>query len=366
VPGTTNVTVHLGSAASDNTGVVAYDVYRDGTYLFSVPAGVTSWTDAGVPGGTHTWTVRARDQRGNQSLDSAASGPITIADTVPPSAPGQPSATVGAHKVTLTWAAATDDVGVIGYDVYRDGVLLTATSVTGTSYVDTTVAQLTTYSYTVRAVDVGNNLSPFSPPGTVSTPDWTAPSAPTVSASGAGPGKVTVKWTGASDNVKVTGYDVYRDGKVAAAGLHAARWTDANLQPGSQHRYRVVATDAAGNRSASSNIATVTAPPITPFVHINRTPANVAKQATFTVYGAVSPAVAHTVLLQEYRPATRTWVTVRQGTTGMRSLPNGNHAVGYAFTLSKTTAGSYSYRVVWQAGGGYAGVTTRAVRVTVH
>ncbi|HEY2296322.1 MAG TPA: fibronectin type III domain-containing protein [Jatrophihabitans sp.] len=363
-PGPADVTVHLGSSSSDNVGVVAYDVYCDGAYRFSVPAGVAAWTDTGVPGGTHTWTVRARDQRGNQSSDSLASNPVTIPDTVPPSAPGRPSATVSPHKVALTWVPATDDVGVTGYNVYRNGTPL-ATGVTGASYTDITAADLTTYSYTVRAVDAGNNVSPPSPARTVTTGDWTAPTAPHVTASGAGAGKITVQWPGANDNVKVTGYDVYRDGKVAVGNVSGTRWTDTQV-PGSRHRYRVVAFDAAGNRSASSNVVTVTAPLVKPVVHINRTSATVARNAKFTVYGAVTPAVAHTVQLQESRGTSGNWVTVQRMTTSMRTLPSGNHAVGYAFTLSRSTKGSYSYRVVWPAGGGYAGLTTKAVRVTVR
>jgi fibronectin type 3 domain-containing protein len=290
---------------------------------------------------------------------------VTFPDTVPPSAPGKPAVAISGHQVTLNWAPATDDVAVTGYIVYRDGVQLTA-GVIGTSYTDSTVAELKRYSYTVRAVDFGSNVGPPSPAALVSTPDWTAPTAPTVAANGAGAGKIAVHWSGARDNVKVSGYDVYRDGKVVAGAVHGTRWTDANLRPGSRHRYRVVATDAAGNRSLSSNVVTATAPLIAPFVHINLTPGSVKPKARFTVYGSVRPAVAHGVLLQVYRSATHRWVGVQRMTTGMRSLPNGNRAVGYAFTLSQSAKGTYAYRVVWQAGGGYAGVITRSVRVTVH
>lgn len=362
---TSNVVVHLGAAATDNVGVVAYDVYRDGTYLFSVPAGVTSWTDAGVPGGTHTWTVRARDQRGNQSPDSLASNPVTFPDTVPPTAPGSPSATLVGHQVALAWGASTDDVGVTGYDIYRNGTQL-ASGVQGLSYTDTTVADVATYTYTVRAVDVGKNESPDSTPASVATPDWTAPTAPQLTAKGAGAGKITMSWSGAQDNVAVTGYDVYRDGTLAAGPVAVTRWTDTQVQPGSRHRYRVVATDAAGNRSASSNVAAVTAPTIKPVVQINRSRARVPVRAKVIVYGAVTPAVAHVVLLQTYRPASHKWVTVRRMTTAMRTLPGRTQAVGYAFLMRPSAKGNYSYRVVWPGGGPYSRLTTHAVRVMVR
>jgi hypothetical protein len=62
-----NVTLTLRQDATDNVGVVSYDIYRDSTYRATVPAGVPTWTDVAVPAGAHTWTVRARDQRGNSS-----------------------------------------------------------------------------------------------------------------------------------------------------------------------------------------------------------------------------------------------------------------------------------------------------------
>ena len=53
----------------------------------------------------------------------------------------------------LTWAASTDDVGVTGYDVFRDGTLLEAASAAVTSYTDSTVLASSTHTYTVRARD---------------------------------------------------------------------------------------------------------------------------------------------------------------------------------------------------------------------
>ena len=54
-----------------------------------------------------------------------------VPDTVPPSVPTGLAALPGGTSVRLTWAASTDNVGVSGYDVYRNGA--PATSVGGTS-----------------------------------------------------------------------------------------------------------------------------------------------------------------------------------------------------------------------------------------
>ncbi|WP_324787890.1 cellulase family glycosylhydrolase [Streptomyces sp. H51] len=87
-------------------------------------------------------------------------------DTRAPTAPGTPSASSAtATSVTLTWAAATDDVGVAGYDVVRvggDGAeTRVATSTTGTATV-TGLTAATAYTFAVRARDAAGNRSPRS------------------------------------------------------------------------------------------------------------------------------------------------------------------------------------------------------------
>jgi exo-1,4-beta-D-glucosaminidase len=90
-------------------------------------------------------------------------------DTQPPSVPANVHTTsVAANSVGLAWDASTDNVGVTGYDVYRDGAPLTTS--TGAAATDSTAAPSTTYSYTVRARDAAGNTSGFSTPVSVTTP----------------------------------------------------------------------------------------------------------------------------------------------------------------------------------------------------
>ena len=101
----------------------------------------------------------AYDAAGNAS---AASNPATVttqADTSPPTAPGTPTGTaLASAQVGLSWTASTDNVGVLRYDVLRDGSIVG--TVAGTTYTDTTVAPGTTYTYAVRAYDAaGNNAT---------------------------------------------------------------------------------------------------------------------------------------------------------------------------------------------------------------
>jgi len=110
--------------------------------------------------------VRAFDAAGNLSDPATASVATPGADTQAPTAPGNLAAIVAkGRKVDLRWGAATDDVGVVGYRVYRDGSLLR--EVTTLTYRDS--PRRGTFTYTVRAVDAAGNTSGPSNAVTVKT-----------------------------------------------------------------------------------------------------------------------------------------------------------------------------------------------------
>ncbi len=91
-------------------------------------------------------------------------------DAVPPSAPGTVTADApGAHQVNLSWGAATDNIGVTGYEISRDGSPI-ATVGAVTSYADSTVGPLTHYDYVVKALDAAGNRSGASNTAGVDTP----------------------------------------------------------------------------------------------------------------------------------------------------------------------------------------------------
>jgi parallel beta-helix repeat protein len=79
-------------------------------------------------------------------------------DTTPPSVPTNLTGTaVSSAIIRLSWTASTDNVGLVGYCVYRDEKLI-GTSTT-TSYSDTGLTAGATYSYTVAAYDGVGNVS---------------------------------------------------------------------------------------------------------------------------------------------------------------------------------------------------------------
>ncbi|MFI5907906.1 PQQ-dependent sugar dehydrogenase [Dactylosporangium sp. NPDC051541] len=165
------------NASSDNVGVAFYDVYHDGQLMKSVPGGTLS-TGLTVVGGV-TWGlyVNARDAAGNVS-QASTTVPITPPqcqpDTQAPTAPGNLTAQVSGTSVTLNWAAATDNVGVRAYDIFRDDAKVgtvtgTATTAPATSFIDSALIGSTTYKYFVVARDAQANVSAHSNTATVTT-----------------------------------------------------------------------------------------------------------------------------------------------------------------------------------------------------
>ena len=113
--------------SSDDVGVTRYDVTRNGAVVGSAPqpaSGDPSFADSGLAGSTtYSYVVIAYDAAGNHTNSPA--GSVTTAappDTTAPSAPGTPTAiSVGPTTDTISWTRSADNVGVVRYDVSRDG-----------------------------------------------------------------------------------------------------------------------------------------------------------------------------------------------------------------------------------------------------
>ncbi|RCX21658.1 glycosidase [Fontibacillus phaseoli] len=212
-------------------------------------------------------------------------------DTTAPTVPSNVTATVqSSTSLKITWTASSDNVAVTGYEVYRGGVKVGTAN--GTSYTDSGLSVNTTYSYTVKAYDAaGNKSAASSPPATATTgaPDTEAPSVPqNVSATASSSSSASITWSASSDNVAVTGYEVYRDG-VKVGTTATTSYTDTGLAANTSYSYTVKAYDAAGNLSAFSAAALVTT----------------AAGNNVTIYykqGFTTPYI-------HYRPAGGTWTT---------------------------------------------------------
>ena len=259
--GTTITTTNLSwTGATDNVSVVGYDVYKDGVLLGSTTTATTFPVTGLTASTTYAFTVKAKDAAGNVSVASNTVNVTTLApDTTAPTAPVLSASGTTDVATNLSWTAATDNTGVTGYDVYKNGVLLGSTT-TATTYAVTGLTASTTYAFTVKAKDAAGNVSAASNTVSVTTqaPDTTAPSVPVLSASGTTSTTTNLSWTTATDNIAVTGYDVYKDGALLGSTTTATTFAVTGLVASTTYAFTVKAKDAAGNVSAASNTVTVT------------------------------------------------------------------------------------------------------------
>ena len=181
-------------------------------------------------------------------------------DTTPPSIPSNVSATViSGTQINVSWSASTDNVGVTGYQVFRNGTVVGA--VTGLSYSDTGLTPSTTYSYTVSAFDgAGNNSGQSSAVNaTTLTPD-TIP--PTVSITAPAPNAtvsntVTVSAT-AADNVAVAAVQLKLDGTNLGSAITTAPYSiswDTTTASNGPHTLTAIARDTSNNVGTSAAVS---------------------------------------------------------------------------------------------------------------
>lgn len=210
----------------------------------------SEWTDTGLDNFTNL---------GSHTMDLVGE---PVADTQAPSAPGSLTASsVTQTTVNLIWNASTDNVGVTAYIVYQGTTALGTT--TGTSDEITGLTAGTSYSFTVKAQDAAGNLSAASNTVNITTQsalDTQAPTAPaSLVASNLTSTSVMLGWNASTDNVGVTGYQVFRNGTQIQTTTSTSL-TVSGLSAATSYAFTVKATDAAGNVSGASNTVNVTTP----------------------------------------------------------------------------------------------------------
>ena len=88
--------------------------------------------------------------------------------------------------------------------------------------------------------------------------DTQVPTAPALSSTGQGQTTVDLTWSGATDNVGVAGYKIFKDGVLETTLNNVSTYQATGLTAGIAYGFAVTALDAAGNESAASNTVTVT------------------------------------------------------------------------------------------------------------
>lgn len=179
---------------SANNPGVAYDPVTDrivgwdgGNTVYSLDPTTKVWTPMTFAGGPGSALANGTFKRWAYSASSgvfvvvnsvdsnafslrlaAGSGSPPPADTSAPTAPTNVAGSaISSSQINLTWTASTDNVGVTGYSISRNGTQVGTT--TTTSYSDTGLSASTTYVYTVSASDAAGNISSASSGSGVTT-----------------------------------------------------------------------------------------------------------------------------------------------------------------------------------------------------
>ena len=213
--------------------------------------------------GNYNVTVTARDAL--VSVSQSFTWSLTFVDTTAPSRPTGFSVSAITGRPVLTWSASTDNVGVVGYIVYRSTNSTQSSEVARTTadvrtWTDNSFQEKVKYTYSLKAYDAAGNQSTLSSLRSV-TPSQ-APSTPSLSVALSN-GDPRLTWTASTDNVGVVGYIIYRSTN-GGNGSEIARvstlsYTNTTVTAGRRYYYNVRAYDAAGNMSSRSSIVSIVA-----------------------------------------------------------------------------------------------------------
>lgn len=251
------------TASTDNVEVAGYNIYVDGAKVNESLVTATEYMLTDLKAGTeYKVVVEAVDTSNNTQKSEAAT--VETVDITAPDAPTN----VEASEITetgakITWTASTDNVEVAGYNIYVDEAKINESLVTVTEYTLTDLKAGTEYKVVVESVDTSSNTQ-SSEAVTVKTVDTTKPSSPSEVAVG----KIThnsaeVTWQESTDNVGVTGYNIYLNNKlVNTSPVTELRCELTALEAETEYQVKVEALDEAGNTSVSdpTSFTTKTAP----------------------------------------------------------------------------------------------------------
>lgn len=207
-----------------------------------------------MPGTSYQVKLRAIDNRGRFSDFSNTLVVKTALDRTPPSIPTRIRSVVNSAgtSVTVTWVSSTDNVSVKGYKLYQNGKQVAVEN--SNSFTFNGLTGGINHQITIRAFDEAGNHSGSSAPLTIKLKDRIPPSAPAnpvirnITAN-----SLTVSWSPAKDNIAVTSYEVYRNGKRVAT-TRGTSVVIKDLNENAVQSISVRAIDGDGNPSLFSPI----------------------------------------------------------------------------------------------------------------
>ena len=256
---TTGISLTWG-ASRDNVGVAGYGVYLNGTRLASTTA--RSYTLSGLKcGTTYKVGVDAFDATRNRSgIASVLAATAPCVDATAPTAPASLHQSGWSQTgLAVEWSESSDNVGVAGYSIYRNGVPIAVTQQRSAWVVGLVCGA--GYSVSVDAYDAAGNHSPRATAvaNTTACADTSPPGAPhNLRVSGSTESAISVAWDAPVDDVGVAEYRLsVNDVDMRTTTATTATFT--GLACGRSYVVKVVAADAAGNVSPSASVIAPTA-----------------------------------------------------------------------------------------------------------
>jgi len=178
LPNSSSVKLTWNDASSNEGGfevwrrkVISGTTYTKWEMRTLTSANVETFTDTGVqPSSTYHYKIRAVSNSGRSNYNPTTQLVVnTSGDGTPPSVPQNVKATAtGINTITLNWSASTDNSGIKQYIIYH-GTTSVATGSNKTSHVLTNLTLNKVYTFTVKAEDLGGNLSGASASATANT-----------------------------------------------------------------------------------------------------------------------------------------------------------------------------------------------------
>ncbi len=258
IPTVSSFTAAPGSIMTGQSATLTWTVSGSPAPTVSINNGVGTVTGSSAsvsPKATTTYTLTASNSAGSATATATVT---VIADTTPPSVPtGLTAIVISSSQINLSWTASTDNLGVAGYRVYRNGTQVASTSTT--AYSSTGLAASTKYSFTVAAYDAAGNASGQSAAVTATTS--AATQAPVVSAFKAASSAITagmsttLSWT-------VSGYPTPT---VSISGVGTVTGSATTVSPTTTTTYTLTASNIGGSATATATV-TVTADTTPPSV----------------------------------------------------------------------------------------------------
>ena len=191
--------------------------------------------------------------------------PPALTDDESPTAPLSLAGKVNFTEVELTWSAASDNIAVVGYNVYQDGGLIRTVPTLSTAV--TQLKPLTDFVFGVSAIDAAGNESLITTlkvtSGQDPTPDTIPPTKPGTLKGTAGSNSVLLSWTASTDDRLLAGYVVLVDGvffdSLAPSALSVFIGSLATV---TAYTFEVYAFDASGNDSEIAELTLSTTKPL--------------------------------------------------------------------------------------------------------